>query len=104
MSQVNVINVIVCKPLSRFQEPIGFEIFFEALVPLQHELTWRIVYIGQASNPAYDLVLEEAAMDCSAAGQMRFMFEAPAPLPSKLPEQDTVGVTAVLLTCSYKDN
>ena len=68
------------------------------------ELTWRVVYIGQASNPAYDIVLEEAAMDCKQAGQLRFMFEVPAPQPNKLPEQDIVSVTAVLLTCSYKDN
>ena len=34
---------------------------------------------------------------------MRFVLEADAPQPSQLPEQDTVGVTAVLLTCSYKD-
>jgi len=34
---------------------------------------------------------------------MRFVLEAEAPQPSQLPEQDTVGVTAVLLTCSYKD-
>jgi len=36
MSKVNVINVLVCKPLARFNESIGFEIFFEALQPLQH--------------------------------------------------------------------
>jgi histone chaperone ASF1 len=34
---------------------------------------------------------------------MRFVLEAEAPQPHQLPEQDTVGVTAVLLTCSYKD-
>lgn len=35
---------------------------------------------------------------------MRFVLEADAPNPAALPEQDTVGVTAVLLTCSYKEN
>jgi histone chaperone ASF1 len=49
-------------------------------------------------------VLQEAEMDCSQAGQMRFVLEADAPNPAALPEQDTVGVTAVLLTCSYKEN
>ena len=68
------------------------------------ELTWRIVYIGQASNPAFDLVLQDAVMDCQQAGQLKFNLTAPAPQPSRLPEQDIVGVTAVLLTCSYKDN
>ncbi len=35
---------------------------------------------------------------------MRFVLTADAPLASRLPEQETVGVTAILLTCSYKDN
>ena len=38
-------------------------------------LTWRILYIGQASDPQYDQVLEEAEMDCSNPGQMKFVFE-----------------------------
>ena len=38
-------------------------------------LTWRIVYIGAASDPQFDQVLEEAEMDCSQPGQMRFVFE-----------------------------
>jgi histone chaperone ASF1 len=43
-------------------------------------------------------------MDCSTPGQMRFLFEAPPPNPQNMPEQDIVGVTAVLLTCSYKSD
>jgi hypothetical protein len=97
MSKVNVINVLVCKPQARFHEQISFEIFFEALEPLQHgkyfilyykitALTWRIVYIGQASNPAYDVVLQEAEMGCEQAGQMRFVLDAEAPNPQQLPE------------------
>ena len=54
MSLVNVINVIVNNPKTRFTEPIQYEIFFEALQPLKSALDWRIVYIGQASNPEFD--------------------------------------------------
>jgi len=36
MSLVNVINVIVLNPKSSYTEKIQFEIFFEALQPLQH--------------------------------------------------------------------
>ena len=35
---------------------------------------------------------------------MRFSFDAPCPKPHQLHEPEIVGVTAVLLTCSYKDN
>ena len=36
MSKVNVINVLVNKPIARFTDSIGFEIYFEVLQPLQH--------------------------------------------------------------------
>ena len=65
MSLVNVINVIVNNPRSRFGEPIQFEIFFEALQALKASLSWRIVYIGQASNPEYDQVLDEVETECT---------------------------------------
>ena len=35
---------------------------------------------------------------------MKFLMEGSAPDISKLPLSDIVGVTAVLLTCSYKDD
>lgn len=38
-------------------------------------LTWRVVYIGQASDPVCDQVLEEAEMDNIQPGQMKFVFE-----------------------------
>jgi hypothetical protein len=98
MSQVNVINVIAHNSKSPFGSQISFEIFFEALQPLRHSnsllfdallkhiilnigLTWRIVYIGQASNPAYDQILEEAEMDNIMPGQMKFLFEVSHPYP-----------------------
>lgn len=90
MSQVNVINVVVNQSKTPFSGPISFEIFFEALQPLKHsmlsfqthvfifvtvDLTWKIVYIGQANDPARDQVLEEAEMEELQAGQMKFIFE-----------------------------
>ena len=35
---------------------------------------------------------------------MKFVLEGSAPNTAQLPINDVVGVTAVLLTCSYKDN
>ena len=32
-----------------------------------------------------------------------FPFQAKSPDPSQIPDEDLVGVTVVLLTCSYKD-
>ena len=88
MSQINVINVIAHNAKAPFLSPLSFEIFFEALQPLVHSkyttyeriyaflaLTWRIVYIGQASDSQMDQILEEAEMDEIQPGQMKFVFE-----------------------------
>ena len=75
MSLVNVLNVIVKQSKTPFQAPISFDIYFETVKNLKHSLTWRIIYIGQASNDAYDQVLEEAEMDCEVAGRMTFTLE-----------------------------
>ena len=101
MSLVNVLNVIVKQSKTAFTDDIAFEIFFEAIKPLQHSLTWRIVYIGQASTDEFDQVLEEAEVDCEQAARMRFELKGHPPAVQKLPAGDIVGVTAILLTCSY---
>lgn len=36
-------------------------------------------------------------------GNIVFLFQAKSPDPSQIPDEDLVGVTVVLLTCSYKD-
>ena len=54
MSLVNVLNVIVKQAKTPFVESIAFDIYFEAVKSLKHSLTWRIIYIGQASTDQYD--------------------------------------------------
>ena len=75
MSLVNVLNVIVKQSKTPFMAPIAFDIYFESVRSLKHPLTWRIVYIGQASNDSFDQILEEAEMDCDVAGRMTFTLE-----------------------------
>ena len=75
MSLVNVLNVIVKQAKTPFTDSIAFDIYFEAVKALKHSLTWRIIYIGQASTDQYDQVLEEAEMDCEVAGRMTFTLE-----------------------------
>ena len=72
MSLVNVLNVIVKQSKTAFTDPIEFDIFFESVRSLKHSLTWRIIYIGQASTDTYDQILEDADMDCAQAGRMTF--------------------------------
>jgi hypothetical protein len=89
MSQVNVCNVICKGEKAPFLSPIEFDIYFESLINLKHSkniflfphrvklnfvlivLTWKIIYIGVASDPTSDQVLEEASMEDLKAGAMQ---------------------------------
>ena len=75
MSLINVLNVIVKNAHCSFTDPIAFDIYFESVKPLQHSLTWRIIYIGQASTDEYDQILEDAEMDVEVPGRMLFTLE-----------------------------
>ena len=72
MSLVNVLNVIVKQSKTPFLDKIHFQVYFETVRALKHSLTWRVIYIGQASNEQYDQVLEDAEMDCEVPGRMEF--------------------------------
>jgi len=75
MSLINVLNVIVKEKTTEFKDSLKFEIYFESVKTLKHSLTWRIVYIGQASTDELDQVLEEAEMDVEVPGRMLFTLE-----------------------------
>jgi len=54
MSLINVLNVIVKEKVTDFNAKIAFDIYFESVKSLKHSLTWRVVYIGQASTDECD--------------------------------------------------
>lgn len=59
MSQVQVLNVNVRNNPSKFLSDFDFEITFECLPPgLQHELEWKLVYVGSANDENYDQELD----------------------------------------------
>lgn len=79
-------------------------------VPLTHthihntDLEWKIIYVGSASSEAHDQTLDSVLVGPVPAGRHRFVFQANAPDTAKIPSEDVVGVTVVLLTCSYKSH
>ncbi|XP_024363136.1 probable histone chaperone ASF1A [Physcomitrium patens] len=101
MSAVNVTNVTVLDNPSMFQNPFQFEISYECLVPLKDDLEWKLIYVGSAEDEKYDQVLESVLVGPVNVGNYRFVFQADPPEPSKIPEEDIIGVTVLLLTCSY---
>ncbi|XP_067934607.1 histone chaperone asf1b-B-like [Watersipora subatra] len=102
MSQVNISNVVVLDNPSPFNNPFQFEITFECLEHLNDDLEWKIIYVSSAESEDQDQVLDSVLVGPVPPGKHMFVFQAPAPDIDKIPIADAVGVTVVLLTCSYR--
>lgn len=102
MAKVNISNVVVLDNPSPFLNPFQFEITFECLEDLPEDLEWKIIYVGSAESMDYDQVLDSVLVGPVPGGRHMFVFQAGPPDTSKIPIADAVGVTVVLLTCSYK--
>lgn len=85
-----------------FFNPFQFEITFECIEDLTDDLEWKIIYVGSAESEEFDQVLDTVFVGPVPEGRHMFVFQANAPDPSKIPVADAVGVTVVLLTCSYR--
>ena len=103
MAAINVTNVTVLNNPSPFRSNFQFEVEYECLYDLKEDLEWKLIYVGSAESEKYDQVLDSALVGPVYAGGYRFVFEAKPPNTDKLPSEDVVGVTVVLLTCSYRE-
>uniref|UniRef100_A0A453FCA1 Histone chaperone ASF1A n=1 Tax=Aegilops tauschii subsp. strangulata TaxID=200361 RepID=A0A453FCA1_AEGTS len=101
MSAVNLTNVAVLNNPTSFVNPFQFEISYECLVALEDDLEWKLIYVGSAEDENYDQQLESVLVGPVNVGTYRFVLEADPPDPSKIREEDIIGVTVLLLTCSY---
>lgn len=101
MSAVNITNVAVLSNPAPFLSPFQFEISYECLIALQDDLEWKLVYVGSAEDETYDQVLESVLVGPVNVGTFRFIFETDPPDSSKIRDEDILGVTVLLLTCSY---
>lgn len=104
MAKVNICNVVVLDNPSQFSNPFQFEITFECLEDLQEDLEWKIVYVGSAESEEFDQTLDTVLVGPLKGGKHKFVFQAESPDTSRIPPNDAVGVTVVLLTCSYREH
>ena len=84
-----------------FASPFQFEITFECLQELDDDLEWKMLYVGKAADSTQDLVLDEILVGPVPVGVNKFVLQADAPDPNQLDE--LLGVTVVLVTCSYRE-
>ncbi|XP_015791339.1 histone chaperone ASF1A [Tetranychus urticae] len=103
MAKVHLINVVVMDNPAPFDSPFQFEITFECLEDLKEDLEWKLIYVGSADSEDYDQILDCVYVGPVPEGRHMFFFQADPPDPSKIPVQDAVGVTVILLSCSYRN-
>ena len=104
MSLINVTNVVMSDAASPFTDPIVVDIAFDALQELKEPLIWRVIYVGCSYDEGSDQLLEDIEMPINQTGPMKFRIETGAPDVSKIRHEDLIGVTAILITCSYNNN
>ena len=104
MNVVNVTSINVLDNPCAFSNPFQFEITFECMQKLKHDLDWKVVYVGSAESEKYDQELESVLVGPVPVGVNKFVFQAPPPDAARIPHDSVAGVTVVLVTCSYEDN
>jgi histone chaperone ASF1 len=104
MALVNIIDVQVLDNPTAFTNPFQFEITFECIQELQDDLEWKVVYVGNAEDQSGDQVLEEVMVGPVVTGINRFVLQTEAPDPRVISNEDLIGVTVILITCSYMEN
>ena len=104
MASINILNIIPKNITAKFTDPFSFEVIFEVLSELKKEIEWKMIYIGSAEDKKYDQILETIEIDGPFhLGSMKFEFTGEAPDISKIPESEVLGVTAIILCCSYNN-
>lgn len=102
MAKVHVCNVHVLENPSKFMRKFEFEITFECTENLTEDIEWKLIYVGSAESEELDQILDTIYVGPVPEGRHKFVFTADPPNPQKIPISDVVGVTVILLTCSYR--
>lgn len=101
MSVVSLLGVKVQNNPAKFGDPYLFEITFECLEKLAEDLEWKLTYVGSATSSEHDQELDSLLVGPIPVGVNKFIFEADAPDLKRIPASEILGVTVILLTCSY---
>ena len=123
MAAVSLLNVAVRNNPAPFTSPYEFEITFECLEQLSKDLEWKLTYVGSATSYAfspdcmlslsphrtntlhhsseYDQELDSLLVGPIPVGVNKFVFEADPPNTTRIPATEILGVTVILLSCSY---
>ncbi|KAI0270525.1 ASF1 like histone chaperone-domain-containing protein [Gloeopeniophorella convolvens] len=103
MSIVTIRNVEFLNNPARFLDPYHFRVTFECIAALKEDLEWRLIYVASPGNAELDQELDDCLVGPVPIGVNAFEFEGSPPSPQNIPPEDVLGVAALILTGSYKD-
>ncbi|KAI0791022.1 histone chaperone, partial [Abortiporus biennis] len=96
-------NVEFLNNPAQFLDPYHFRVTFECIAQLPEDLEWRLIYVSSPGNEELDQELDDCLVGPVPMGVNSFEFEGSPPDPKKIPPEDVLGVAALILTGSYKD-
>lgn len=103
MASISVTRVAVLDNPSTFKADFKFEVTFECIAPITDDLEWKVVYVGSASSSRYDQELDAVLVGPVPVGVSKFILQTPHPDPAKIPDDDIVGATVIMIQCFYKN-
>ncbi|KAH6912086.1 histone chaperone ASF1 [Coprinopsis sp. MPI-PUGE-AT-0042] len=103
MSLVTIRNVEFLNNPARFTDPYRFRVTFECIAPLKDDLEWKLIYVSCPGQEELDQELDDCLVGPVPVGVNSFEFEGTCPDPSRIPAEDVLGVAALILTGSYKE-
>ncbi|KAJ7058010.1 ASF1 like histone chaperone-domain-containing protein [Mycena amicta] len=103
MSIVTIRNVEFLNNPAKFSDPYRFRVTFECIASLKDDLEWKLIYVSSPGNEELDQELDDCLVGPVPTGVNSFEFEGSPPDPSKIPAEDVLGVAALILTGSYRE-
>lgn len=103
MTSISVTRVVVLDNPAMFMSQFQFEVTFECIAPINDDLEWKVVYVGSASSSRYDQELDAVLVGPVPVGTSKFILQTPHPDPARIPDDDIVGATVIMIQCFYKN-
>lgn len=89
-----------CAPLPASKPQLAV-LFANQLTFSLPDLEWKLTYVGSAQSDNYDQLLDQLYVGPIPVGINKFVFEADPPDTKRIPIDELLGVTVILLTCNY---
>ena len=102
MANIHLCSVVALNNPATFNSNLQFEITFECHQAMPEDLEWKLIYVGSAKSTEFDQILDTIYVGPVPEGRHKFVYTTDPPNPAKIPASEIVGVTVILLTCSYK--